>query len=140
MMATGLLPRGRFLLITGILTAALLSVTGIGFGQRAVNVYTDYPSVVIHEGKELSLEIHLTNAGGQEENVLLSVEGPDGWNARFETSSYPMIQIQAVSLRPGQTEEDRITIRFKARPPAPTRSSSQQREGTEPSSGRSRSK
>jgi len=118
MMAAGLLPRRRFLLITGILTVALISVAPIGFGQRAVNIYTDYPSVVIHEGKELSLDIHLTNAGGQEEEVLLSVEGPDGWNARFETSSYPMIQIQAVSLRPGQTGKDAVTIRFKARPPA----------------------
>jgi len=120
MLATGLLPRGRLLLITGILTVFLLSVTPIGFGQRAVNVYTDYPYVVIHEGKELSLELHLTNAGGQEEEVLLSVEGPDGWDARFETASYPTIQIGAVSLRPGQTGKDAVTIRFKARPPAGT--------------------
>ena len=83
MLATGLLPRRRFLLITGIFTVALLSVVPIGFGQRAVNIYTDYPSVVINEGKELSLDLHLTNAGEQEEEVLLSVEGPDGWNARF---------------------------------------------------------
>lgn len=120
MLATRLLSRGRFLLITGALTIAVLSVTPIGFSQRAVNVYTDYPSVVINEGKELSLDLHLTNAGGQEEEVLLSIEGPDGWDARFESTSYPTIQIQAVSLRPGQTGKDAVTIRFKARPPAGT--------------------
>jgi len=103
----------------------LLTTFGLGFlifvpvvaAQRGLNFYTDYPAIVIGEGKELSLEVKLVNTGVRTEDVSLSIEGPEGWNARFETTSYPAIQVKAVSLRPGEEEKGVVTVKFKAKPP-----------------------
>ena len=64
----------------------LLTTVGLGLltfvpavaAQRGLNFYTDYPAVVIAEGKELSLEVKLVNTGLRTEDVSLSIEGPGG--------------------------------------------------------------
>ena len=64
----------------------LLTTFGLGFlifvpvvaAQRGLNFYTDYPAIVIGEGKELSLEVKLVNTDLRTEDVSLSIEGPGG--------------------------------------------------------------
>jgi hypothetical protein len=58
----------------------------------------------------------LQNTGPAPETILLEVSGPTGWNARFETSSYPTIQIGAVYLL--ADPEKKTTIKFRAKPPS----------------------
>jgi len=111
--------RGVFLSCGLFSLLVFVLVLGVGvFGQvgdRGLSFYTDYPAVVASEGREVSLDVKLLNTGSEPEDVMLSVSGPEGWNARFETSSYPTIQVKAVHLLPG--EEEPKVIRFKARPP-----------------------
>ncbi len=83
--------------------------------ERSFLMYTEYPTVVISPDRELSLDTILQNTGLSPETVALRVEGPAGWNARFETSSYPTMQIGAVYLLPDP--EKKTTVRFKAKPP-----------------------
>jgi len=106
----------RGFLILAFLGLVLVSAPLFGQGtQRGFEFYAQYPALVVQEGREVSLEIKLLNTGPTPEDVMLSVSGPEDWNGRFETASYPTIQIKAVHLLPGQ--EDPTTIRFKARPP-----------------------
>ncbi len=107
----------KLLFLLALAGLGLLVSTPAVLAQRGLNFYTDYPAVVVAEGKELSLEVKLVNTGLRTEDVSLSIEGPEGWSARFETTSYPTIQVKAVSLRPGEDEEDIVTVKFKAKPP-----------------------
>jgi len=109
--------RGFLLLVF----AGLLSVSTVLFGQgtqRGFEFYVQYPALVISEGREVSLDVKLQNTGPTPEDVVLSVSGPEDWNGRFETSSYPTLQIKSIHLLPGQ--EEPLTVRFKAKPPEGT--------------------
>lgn len=86
------------------------------FAERAFLFYTEYPTVVISPDRELSLDVVLRNTGVSGETILLEIAGPSGWNARFETTSYPTLQINAVYLLP--EAEKPTTVRFKAKPPS----------------------
>jgi len=103
-----------FLIGLGIVFAGLL-----GFAQQGIRFYTDYPSVVIGEGQELSLTVKLVNPGLSPTEAILSVTGPEGWNAHYETSSYPTITVNAVRLEPSTSEKTKgeVSLRFKASPP-----------------------
>ncbi|MCD5407725.1 NEW3 domain-containing protein [Candidatus Bipolaricaulota bacterium] len=103
----------------GLVLAVTMAVvlTALGFAQttqRGFEFYTQYPSLEVFPGREVSLEIKLQNTGALPEDVTLTVSGPEDWEARFETASFPILRIRGVHLLPG---EDPLTIRFKARPP-----------------------
>ena len=111
--------KGRGFLLVALATLIFAAVSLFGQGtQRGFEFYTQYPALVISEGREVSLDVKLQNTGPIPEDVVLSVSGPEGWNARFETSSYPTLQIKSVHLLPGQ--EEPLTVRFKAKPPEGT--------------------
>ncbi|MBC7317847.1 hypothetical protein H5T57_01135 [Candidatus Bipolaricaulota bacterium] len=98
------------------LCVSLLLASFLGLAaERSFRFYTEYPTISLAPDRELSLDVVLQNLGTEPETILLKVEGPAGWNARFETSSYPVMQIGAVYLLPDP--EKRTTIRFKAKPP-----------------------
>lgn len=83
--------------------------------ERAFLFYTEYPTVVLSPDRELSLDVILRNTGVSSETIVLEISGPTGWNARFETTSYPTLQISAVHLL--ADAEKPTTVRFKAKPP-----------------------
>lgn len=62
----------------------------------------------------------LRNTGVSSETIALEITGPTGWNARFETTSYPTLQISAVHLL--ADAEKPTTVRFKAKPPSGAKS------------------
>jgi uncharacterized membrane protein len=97
------------------LLLGVASLFSFGVLGQELSFYTDYPAVVVSQGREVSLEVKLLYTGYSPVDVELSVAGPEDWNPRFETSGYPIIRIQAVHLLPG--EEEPKVIRFKARPP-----------------------
>jgi uncharacterized membrane protein len=98
-----------------VLLLGLASFLGFA-AERSFLFYTEYPSVVLSPDRELSLDLVLQNTGPAPETILLEVSGPTGWNARFETSSYPTIQIGAVYLL--ADPEKKTTIKFRAKPPS----------------------
>ncbi len=101
-------------------TLLLLFVCSVGaMAQRAFLWYTEYPTVIIPPDRELSLDVVLRNTGNTGETIVLEIAGPAGWNARFETSSYPILQISAVHLL--AEAEKPTTVRFRAKPPAGTK-------------------
>ncbi|MCS7217156.1 MAG: NEW3 domain-containing protein [Candidatus Bipolaricaulota bacterium] len=100
----------------------LFLLVGVGVGalaERSFMFYTEYPTVVLSPDRELSLDVILRNTGVSSETIVLEVAGPAGWNARFETSSYPVMQIGAVHLL--AEAEKPTTVRFKAKPPSGAR-------------------
>jgi len=100
----------------GWLGFVLILASFLAFGaERSFLFYTEYPNVVLSPDRELSLDVILQNLGPDPETVLLKVDGPTNWNARFETSSYPVMQIGAVYLLPDP--EKKTTVKFKAKPP-----------------------
>ncbi|MBC7098386.1 hypothetical protein H5T52_04600 [Candidatus Bipolaricaulota bacterium] len=110
--------KGRgFLLLTFGILSMVFPILAQGT-QRGFEFYTQYPALVISEGREVSLDVKLHNTGPTPEDVVLTVSGPEDWNGRFETSSYPTLQIRSVHLLPGQ--EEPLTVRFKAKPPEGT--------------------
>ncbi|MEN3010692.1 MAG: NEW3 domain-containing protein [Candidatus Bipolaricaulaceae bacterium] len=102
---------GVLVLLSGVFVWAL--------AERSFVFYTEYPTVVLSPDRELSLDVILRNTGVSSETVVLEVAGPSGWNARFETSSYPVMQIGAVYLL--AEAEKPTTVRFKAKPPSGAR-------------------
>jgi|Deesub1362B_J571_1020462.scaffolds.fasta_scaffold00138_48 uncharacterized membrane protein len=83
--------------------------------QRDFAFYTVYPYVVLPEGKEVNLDVVLVNYGEDPEEITLEITGPEGWNPRLETSTYPRTEIKGVYLLPG--EDAKVTIKFRAKPP-----------------------
>ena len=103
------------LALVAVVVGAVLAVHSVStLGQRGVLFYTDYPSVIVSQGKDVSLDVEIINTGLRTEEVLLAASAPEGWDSHFETTSYPTLKIKAVSLRPGQDEEEAVKIRFKA--------------------------
>ncbi|MGC9530658.1 MAG: NEW3 domain-containing protein [Candidatus Bipolaricaulaceae bacterium] len=101
--------------LTALAFLVLLAGLSSHAQDRGLAFYTDYPAVVIGQGDKVSLEIKLHNSGSIPENVTLSASGPEGWNPRFETTSYPTMRVKGVHLLPG-AEEPR-EVKFKADPP-----------------------
>lgn len=99
----------------GLVAFILASFSGIA-AERSFLFYTEYPSLVTSPDRELSLDVVLQNTGPTAETILLRVDGPAGWNARFETASYPTMQIGAVYLL--ADPQKTTTVKFKAKPPA----------------------
>ncbi len=97
------------------LVVFLASFIGLA-AERSFLFYTEYPTVALSPDRDLSLEVTLQNLGSEPETILLKVNAPSGWNAWFETTSYPVLQIGAVYLLPDPTKK--TTIKFKAKPPS----------------------
>ncbi len=104
-------------LAVGVLALAAVLVSGsqILVAQTDFSFYTQYPALIIGEDQEVSLYLELKDLGQEAVDVILDVSGPEDWNPRFETSSYPTMEIKAVHLLPDQKEP--LKIRFKAKPP-----------------------
>jgi len=108
----------RFLALPLLITAGVIVLSAVAFAQQAVQFYTDYPSVVIGEGQELSLTVKLDNSGTSPAEAQLSVTGPEDWKARFETSSYPTLTVTAVRVPPSTDKgKGEAVLKFKASPP-----------------------
>ncbi len=111
----------RFVALPLIVLAGIIFISGSSFAQQAVQFYTDYPSVVLGEGQDLSLTVKLENSSSSPVEADLSVAGPEGWNARFETSSYPTITVNAVRVPPSTDKGNGVvSLKFKASPPKDT--------------------
>ena len=107
-----------------LMLGALVVVSVLTVGFQAVlaqdsaadfSFYTQYPALIIGEDQEVSLYLKLKDLGSEPVDVVLSVSGPEDWEPKFETSSYPTLEIKAVHLLPDQKEA--LQIRFKAKPP-----------------------
>jgi len=98
----------------------LLGSSVLAVAERSFLFYTEYPTVVLSPDRELSLDVILRNTGVSSETIALEITGPTGWNARFETTSYPTLQISAVHLL--ADAEKPTTVRFKAKPPSGAKS------------------
>ena len=113
----------RFLVLSLIIGLGVIIFGVLACGQQGLRFYTEYPAVVIGEGQELTLTVKLENAEIRPAEVLLSIDGPQGWNAHFETSSYPELEVQAVTV-PAVTskgENGTVSLNFKATPPKDTK-------------------
>ena len=113
----------RFLFLPLVIGLGIIMASTLACAQQGLRFYTDYPAIVLGEGQELSLTVKLSNAEIRPTEVLLTVNGPQGWNARFETSSYPQLQVAAATV-PAATSKGGngvLTLSFKATPPKNTK-------------------
>ena len=105
-----------FLVLTFL--AALTSVGNPNVAAQGLardfSISTDCTHIVIGKGKEVELDVRIANLGERDEDIILSISGPEDWEPRFEKSwAY---EVQAIHL---SCEEDRnsLSLRFKAKPP-----------------------
>jgi uncharacterized membrane protein len=55
---------------------------------RAIEIYPEYPGVVVSEGEEVKMDIQVANKGRADEDILLEVTTvPRGWKAQIRTFS-----------------------------------------------------
>lgn len=98
--------------------ACLLAFALVGAAQelkRDFAFYVAYPHIVLPEGKDVNLDVVLVNYGENPEEIVFEISGPEDWNPRLETSSYPRTQIMGLYLLPG--EDNKVTVKFRAKPP-----------------------
>ena len=98
--------------------ACLLTFALVGAAQelkRDFAFYVAYPHIVLPEGKDVNLDVVLVNYGENPEEIVFEISGPEDWNPRLETSSYPRTQIMGLYLLPG--EDNKVTVKFRAKPP-----------------------
>lgn len=104
--------RRKFLLF------CLLALPLLGLSQelkRDFAFYAPYPHIVLGEGDDVNLDVVLINYGENPENIVFEIKGPEDWNPRLETSSYPRARILGLYLLPG--EDNKVTVKFRAKPP-----------------------
>ncbi|NOX44588.1 MAG: hypothetical protein GXO72_02460 [Caldiserica bacterium] len=104
--------RSKFLLFL------LIAFSVVGLSQepkRDFAFYAVYPHIVLPEGKEVNLDVVLVNYGENPEEIVFEIAGPEDWNPRLETSSYPRTEIKGLYLLPG--EDAKATVKFRAKPP-----------------------
>ncbi len=85
-----------------VLTALLL-ICGIGslsvFADGGLDMYTDYPGVIVRAGDSVSFPLSFDNTSGSSFNVSLGINSiPDGWDGYFQGSSGTISQVM---VRPG---------------------------------------
>jgi uncharacterized membrane protein len=61
---------------------------------RAIEIYPEYPGVVVSEGEEVRMDIRVANKGRADEDVLLEVTTvPQGWKAQIRSFNFAVIGV-----------------------------------------------
>lgn len=56
---------------------------------RAIEIYPEYPGVVVSQGEEVTLDIRVANKGRADEDILLEVtQVPKGWKAQIRSFNF----------------------------------------------------
>ena len=77
---------------------------------RAIEIYPEFPGVVVSQGEEVRMDIQVVNKGRADEDVLLEVTGvPKGWKAQTRTYNFA---VTGVYVPNGESK----TITFLAEP------------------------
>ena len=99
-----------------VLFLVVFSVVGLAQDtRRDFSFYSVYPHIVLPEGKEVNLDVILVNNGDSPEEITFEINGPEDWNPRLETSTYPRTEVKGLYLLPG--EDAKATLKFRAKPP-----------------------
>jgi len=77
---------------------------------RKISVAPEYPGIVVAEGKDVSIDLTVTNGGRQDETVEIALpEVPQGWKAWIETYRYEITGVHVPS-------DDSKNVTLKAEP------------------------
>ncbi len=77
---------------------------------RKISVAPEYPGIVVAEGKDVSIDLNVTNGGREDETIDITLpEIPQGWNAWIETYRYEITGVYVPS-------DDSKTVTLKAEP------------------------
>jgi uncharacterized membrane protein len=77
---------------------------------RKISVAPEYPGIVVVEGKDVSIDLTVTNGGREDETIEITLpEVPQGWKAWIETYRYEITGVHVPS-------DDSKTITLKAEP------------------------
>ncbi len=90
-------------------------IAGAQGAKRGFSISTEYTHIVVEKDGEITLDVRITNTGEKDEDILLSISGPEGWGARFEKCC-PRYEVQAVHLS-CEGEHNSLELDFKAKPP-----------------------
>ncbi len=106
-----------FLVLTFV--AALVSVGNFSVAEaqgseRDFSISTEYTHIVIGKGKEVELDVRIANLGEREEDIVLSVSGPEDWEPRLEKSWAYEVRAIHLGYEEGQNS---VRLKFKAKPP-----------------------
>jgi len=83
--------------------------------ERDFSISCDYTHIVIGKEKEVELNVKVTNTGKRNEEIVLSVSGPQNWGARLERK-WNRYEVRAVQV-PYEEGSNSVELRFKAEPP-----------------------
>ena len=77
---------------------------------RKISVAPEYPGIVVAEGKDVSIDLAVTNGGREDETIEITLpEVPQGWKAWIETYRYEITGVHVPS-------DDSKTVTLKAEP------------------------
>jgi uncharacterized membrane protein len=78
--------------------------------ERLLTMATEYPGIVIPQGKEVSMDLTFFNKGRTEETVEVRVaQKPDGWKARIKTYRFTVTGVHVPA-------DDKKSLTFEAIP------------------------
>ncbi|NQT72619.1 MAG: hypothetical protein HQ553_07590 [Chloroflexi bacterium] len=97
------------LLIATLSTANILAANG----ARGISFYTDFTSIGISQGEDITLYVNISNMGEIAEDIDLDISTPEGWEAVITSNSAGSAQVHSVHLEP---ESDAKRLTFKCTP------------------------
>ncbi len=106
--------------IVSSLLLALLLIATLGAanilaanGARGISFYTDFTSIGISQGEDITLYVNISNTGEIAEDIDLDITTPEGWKAAITSNSAGSAQVNSVHLEP---ESDAKRLTFKCTP------------------------
>lgn len=102
------------LLLTLLLVATLgTAAVSAADGMRSISFYTDFTSISISQGDDITLYVNISNTGEIAEDIDLGISTPKEWIAAITANSAGSAQVQSVHLEP---ESDAKRLTFKCTP------------------------
>jgi len=83
--------------------------------ERDFSISTPYTHVVMGKGKDVELDVKITNLGKINEEILLSVSGPEEWEPRL-VKKYDGYEVQAIWLL-HEEGSNSVDLALEAEPP-----------------------
>lgn len=100
------------LVILLIATLGTASVSAAN-GARGISFYTDFTSISISQGEDITLYVNISNTGEVAEDIDLAITTPELWEAAITSNSAGNAQVHSVHLEP---ESDAKRLTFKCTP------------------------
>lgn len=101
-----------------VMVIVLIATLGTAYvsaanGARGISFYTDFTSISVSQGDEITLYVNISNTGEVAEDIDLNISAPEGWDAAIVSHAAGSAQVNSLHLEP---ESDAQRLTFKCTP------------------------